>query len=184
MEKETRQCGKNEYVLYYSDCGISIYRVSKRAQFWMKLEDLIYFRNEEEKISKVDEFFRKELEKQIIKENRKKERLESEKGMREKALNDIQIWDLFHDSWWYDMTHNDFLQVIDKKGSRIFCRYIWSEVTEWDKWFNWYEKAIKDNFTDEWRRYVVSKWWSIKLNDYRSARKSERDREYYFNYLD
>ena len=184
MEKQERQCWKNVYILYYGDCSVSIYRQSKKAQFWAKLEDLIYFRNEEEKISKVEDFFRKELEKQIIKENRKKERLESEKGMREKALNDIQIWDLFHDSWWYDMTHNDFLQVIDKKGSRIFCRYICSEVTEWDKWFNWYEKAVKYSFKDEWRRYVVSKWWSIKLNDYRSARKGERDREYYFNYLD
>lgn len=184
MNKEQRQCWKNTYMLYYWDCSVSVYRLSKKAQFWAKLEDLIYFRNEEEKVSKVDEFFRKELEKQIIKENRKKERLESEKGMREKALNDIQIWDLFHDSWWYDMTHNDFLQVVDKKGSRIFCRYIWSEVTEWDNWFNWYEKAVKNSFKDNWRRYVVSKWWTIKLNDYRSAMKGEWDREYYFNYLD
>lgn len=184
MEKQERKCWKDVYTLFFSDCGVSIYRHSKRAQFWMKLEELIYFRNEDEKNQKIKKFFDWELQKQIDKENRKKDRLEREKGMREKALDSIQVWDLFHDSWWYDMTHNDFLQVIEKKWSRVFCRYVCSEVTEWDNWFNWYEKAVKDSFKWAWRRYIVSKWWTIKLNDYRSATKGERDREYYFNYLD
>lgn len=175
--------GKDEYLFrVYEKCFLP-YRVSKKARWWLVSEWWIWFNGEEDCEKKINEFSMRVMEKQIRKENYKKERLERDKKEKKDMIDSINVWDLLRDSWWYDMTINDFLQVCDKKGNKVFCRAVSKECVSGDNGFTGTERPVKDSFIDEGKWYVIGKYW-IRLNDYRHARKGEWNEDYYFNYMD
>ena len=182
FEPITKTCGKDVYQIYIGECSVAFYRKSDKARWGRKLEWNFYCRGDKQEC--IDNFLKKQLENQIIKENRKKERLEQQRQMKKKAIDELNIWDLLHWSRWYDMTHNDFLQVCDKKWGKVFCRFIGSKVVDGDAWYYWEEEPIKDDFCDEGKWYVISPYGWIRLSECRRAWKSEWDRSYSFNYMD
>lgn len=182
--KEIRETiGNCEYVFYIYKTFMRVYRVSSKARWGMVYEYLVGFKWEEQMKREIDRIVNVVLARQFVKESRKKERIERSRIEKEQMLANINVGDLLHDSRWYDMTHNDFLQVVDKKGKKVFCRTIWKEYVSGDDGYTGYERPIKDCFKDEGKRYVIGRHW-IRLNDYRHARKSEWDRDYYYNYMD
>ena len=177
--------GKNEYEFRIYETTFMVYRISKKARWWLVWEGRYDYKGNEEILKKaIDGFIAKVLAKDMIKEERKKEWMERRKEMKRKAIDELNVWDLLHGSRWYDMTHNDFLQVCDKKWSKVFCRYVHSVITSWDAGYTGEEEPIKDSFCDEGEWYVVSPYGWIKLSECRRARKSEWNRSFYFNYVD
>ena len=177
--------GKNEYEFRIYETTFMVYRISKKARWWLVWEGRYDYKGNEEILKKaIDGFIAKVLAKDMMKEERKKEWMERRKEMKRKAIDELNVWDLLHGSRWYDMTHNDFLQVCDKKWSKVFCRYVHSVITSWDAGYTGEEEPIKDSFCDEGEWYVISPYGWIKLSECRRARKSEWNRSFYFNYVD
>ena len=177
--------GKNEYVFSIYEKTFFVRRLSAKASYGWINEWWYDYKGDEELLKKmIDGFIAKVLARDMAKENRKKERLEQQRQMKKKAIDELNIWDLLHWSRWYDMTHNDFLQVCDKKGGKVFCRFIGSKVVDGDAWYYWEEEPIKDDFCDEGKWYVISPYGWIRISDCRRAWKSEWDRSYSFNYMD
>ena len=118
------------------------------------------------------------------KKNKKKQRLAEQKKRREEIAASIKVWDLFHRSWGYDMTHNDFFQVTAIKGKKVYVRPIAKKTTSGDAGYTWEEMPVKDAFIwdEEW--YILSPLGWIKVCDYDHAYLSEWGRSYYFNYVD
>ena len=101
------------------------------------------------------------------------------------ANTELKVGDLFHRSRGYDMTINDFWQVVKIKSPHtIIVRKIWTEVIDGYLGWSWREKPIKDNFIGEEEKYRVGKHWGIKVNDYAHAWKSNWDNDWYFNKMD
>ena len=98
---------------------------------------------------------------------------------------ELKVGDLFHRSRGYDMTFNDFWQVVKVKSPcTIVVRQIGSKVVDGADWWSWREKPVKDNFIGEETTYRVGKSGWIKVNDYDHAWKSSWDSDWYFNRLD
>ena len=56
------------------------------------------------------------------------------------------------------MTINDFLQVCEKKGNKVFCRAVSKECVSGDSGFTGTERPVKDSFIDEGKWYVIVKY--------------------------
>lgn len=98
---------------------------------------------------------------------------------------ELKVGDLFHRSRGYDMTFNDFRQVVGLKGkSTVIVRKIANEIVDGHEGYSWYERPIKDGFVGEEEVYRVGKSGGIKVNDYDHAWKAEWDKEWYFNRMD
>jgi hypothetical protein len=82
----------------------------------------------------------------MAKEEAKKQRLAEQKKRREELAASIKVGDLFHRSWGYDMTHNDFYQVTGIKGKKIYARPIAAEETESYRGYSGTERPVKDAF--------------------------------------
>ena len=177
----TKVIGKEELIFQFTNFSCWIYRVNKRANFWRKAIGYFTFHSEAEKTEKFTTFCINAFQRQKDKEERRQQRLAEQKKKREELAASIKVWDLFKRSWGYDMTFNDFYQVTNIKGKKIYVRPIASEVTEWYKGYSWEEKAVKDSFIGEEQGYILSPYGWIKVCDYDHAYKAERDRSYYFN---
>lgn len=98
---------------------------------------------------------------------------------------ELKVGDLFHRSWGYDMTFNDFWQVVKVKSPcTIVVRPIGSEVVEWYDGWSGRERPVKDKFIGWEETYRVGKSGWIKVNDYDHAWKSKWEQDWYFNRLD
>ncbi len=78
-------------------------------------------------------------------EERKVKRRAEAKERKEGMKNDLKVWDVLHGSRGYNMTHNEFYQVIAKKGFKVKIQRISTECTDWDEGFTWEEKPIKNS---------------------------------------
>lgn len=177
----TKVIGREELIFQFTDFSCWIYRVNKRANFWRKAIGYFTFRSEDEKNQKFNDFCVNAYQRQVNKEEARKQRLAENKKRREELAASIKVGDLFKRSWGYDMTFNDFYQVTKVVGKKIYVRPITSEVTEWYKGYSWEEMPIKDSFCWDEEAYILSPRGWIKVCDYDHAYKAEWNRSYYFN---
>lgn len=180
----TRVIGKDELIFQFTDFSCWIYRVNPRANFWRKAIGYFTFKDEHEKGLKFNTYLINYKAKLEAKEELRKQRLAEQKKKREELAASIKVGDLFHRSWGYDMTHNDFYQVTAIKGKKIYARPIASEVVSWDAGYTGEERAVRDAFIWEEQGYILSPYGWIKVCDYDHAYLSEWDHDYYFNYVD
>lgn len=177
--------GKNEYEFRIYETTFMVYRISKKAYWGMVGEWWYDYKGDQEILDHaISWFVAKVLAKEMAKEEAKKQRLAEQKKRREELAASIKVGDLFHRSWGYDMTHNDFYQVTAIKGKKIYARPIASEVVSWDAGYTGEERAVRDAFIWEEQGYILSPYGWIKVCDYDHAYLSEWDHDYYFNYVD
>lgn len=177
----TRVIGKDELIFQFTDFSCWIYRVNPRANFWRKAIGYFTFKDEHEKGLKFNTYLINYKAKLGEKEELRKQRLAEQKKKREELAASIKVGDLFKRSWGYDMTFNDFYQVTNIKGKKIYVRPVASEITEWYRGYSGEEKPVKDSFIGEEQGYILSPYGWIKVCDYDHAYKAEWDRSYYFN---
>lgn len=177
--------GKNEYEFRIYETTFMVYRISKKARWGIVWEWWYDYKGDQRVLNAALSWFvAKVLAKGTAKEEAKRQRLAEQKKKREELAASIKVGDLFHRSWGYDMTHNDFYQVTAIKGKKIYVRPIASETTSWDGGFTWEERPIKNAFIWEEQGYILSPYGWIKVCDYAHAYLSEWDHDYYFNYVD
>lgn len=176
-----RTIGKDDLIFNFTDFSCWVYRVNPRANFWRKAISYFTFKDAHEKDLKFNTFLINYKAMVDRKDELRKKRLADNKKRRDALLADIKVWDLFHRSWGYDMTFNDFYQVTKVVGKKIYVRPISSEITDWYRGYSWEEKPVKDSFCWDEKSYLLSPHGWIKVCDYDHAYKSEWDRSYYFN---
>lgn len=175
--------GKNRYIYNISDDAIRVWRESKRAKdgkvyiYWWSY-------NTEEQKQKTLEYIENDLKnKEEAKIKRKEEQKQEQKQKKQETIDNINIWDLLHRSRWYNMTINEFYQVIDKNKEKVEIRPIKKCFVDWEMGYNWEEQAIKDAFIWEWERYKIGAYW-IKIDSDKTLYKWDWNKSYYFNYVD
>ena len=183
-EKITKVIGKDTYLFSLTDLSCWIYRLTKKARGGMKLEARFMFKTKEELAEKIENFSKRVIEIQKFKEERRLKSIADNKRMRAEAIQNVKVWDVFKSSYGYDMTINEFYQVIDIKGKKITAREIWKETTYWDDGFTGNQKPVLNKFIGDAQSFIISPCGWIKVNDYRYAYKCDPDSEHYFNYLD
>lgn len=125
------------------------------------------------------------MEKLTIKE------VERLKVKKEKKENPVKVGDVFHSSWGYGMTINDFYKVIDVLGSKkIKLKQLKNKVLSGNH-FAGEETFDKNEFkkdAEEFTRMVNTNYSkpTVKISSYSTAFKidSEDNRTYYYNTLD
>lgn len=183
-EKITKVIGKDTYLFSLTNLSCWIYRLTKKARWGMKLEARFMFKSKDELAEKIDNFSKRVIEIQNYKEARRLKNLADNKRMRDEAINNVKVWDVFKSSYGYDMTINEFYQVTDIKGKKVTVRRIWTKTTYWDDWFTGNQKPVLNKFIGDAESYIISPCGWIKVSDYRHAFKCNPDSEHYFNYLD
>ena len=63
----------------------------------------------------------------------------------------VEVGDIFHCSWGYDMTINDYYQVVGltPSGKSVRVRKLNKKLVDLDKYVSGREMPIKDNFTND-----------------------------------
>ena len=173
---------KNEYEFRIYDTTFMVYRISKKARWGLVWEWWYDYKWDKDLLEKaMNGFIASRLARDTAKEDARKKRLEDNKKRRDDLAASIKVWDLFHRSWGYDMTFNDFYQVTNVKGKKIYVRPISSKITDEYRWYSGEEMPVKDSFTWDEKGYILSPHGWIKVCEYDHAYKSEWDRSYYFN---
>ena len=108
----------------------------------------------------------------------------------------VKVGDVFHSSHGYNMTMNDFYQVIEVIGfSKIRVRELKRQNVDDDGYGQvGHERMLYNEFnerTPAMMKFVQKSTYNykpyIKISDYEHAylmKPEEYDKEYYFNYLD
>ena len=177
----TKVIGKDELIFQFTDFSCWIYRVNPRANFWRKAIGYFTFKNIAERDLVFNTYLVKYKDKLDAKVAARKARLAANKKKRDDLAASIKVWDLFHRSWGYDMTFNDFYQVTNVKGKKIYVRPIATKITDWYRWYSGEEMPVKDSFIWDEKGYILSPYGWIKVCEYDHAYKSDWDRSYYFN---
>ncbi len=106
-----------------------------------------YYNTEEAREKKIQEAITNYINWQLIKEERKKERV----GTPE-MLELIKVGDIFHYSWGYEQTNCEFYQVVNKNHKTVTIREIGQKTAD-DSIFSHgmadYRLAVKDDFVGE-----------------------------------
>jgi len=102
----------------------------------------------------------------------------------EKALANVKVGDIFHASWGYEQTNNDFYQVTDIKKSTLTLREIGSDIVEGSESSLCSNRVtpIKDAFLKGDRYTPIKKRFTgnaIKLESYKYAYKIKEDDTFY-----
>ena len=184
IEEVTKVIGKDTYVFHIGNCSCRVYRKSNKAKWWAKREWIITFYSKEELVEKLANFRKRVLSIQEAKEQRRQQSLKSNKEARAKAIQWVKVWDVFKSSFGYDMTINEFYQVVKINGKKVTVREIWKKTTYWDDGFSWRQIPDLDNFIGEEQSYIISPSGWLKVAGYRHAYKCNANEDHYFNYLD
>ena len=132
---------------------------------------------------KVEEVDNLEKKKIVIS---KKPETKAVKVKKEKKENPVKVGDVFHSSWGYDMTINDFYKVIDVLGSKkIKLKQLKNKVLSGNH-FAGEETFHKNEFkkdAEEFTRMVNANYSKpvVKINSYNQAFKIDpkNERTYY-----
>lgn len=103
-----------------------------------------------------------------------REAWKAERKAKKQAVNnqDIEIGAIFYDSWGYEQTNIDFYQVIDKIGKRtLIVKEIASQSIRATGPMSDEVKAVKDAFTSEEMKVMLTDNDSFKIKGYRWASK-------------
>ena len=67
------------------------------------------------------------------------------------TITEVKVGDIFHCSWGYDMTINDYYQVVDltPSGKSVRVRKLNKETVKYGEYFTGREMPIKDNFATD-----------------------------------
>lgn len=102
----------------------------------------------------------------------------------------VEVGDIFHCSWGYDMTINDYYQVVDitPSGKSVRVRKLNKELVNTGDYFSGREMPIKDSFSSDHVRtlrlqtsYMDTP--QIKISEYSWARLWDGVSNY-FNHMD
>lgn len=106
------------------------------------------------------------------------------------TITEVKIGDIFHCSWGYDMTINDYYQVVDltPSGKSVRVRKLNKELAKSGEYFSGREMPIKDDFaSDNVRTLRLQTSYmdtpEIKITSYSWARLWDGESNY-FNHMD
>lgn len=103
-----------------------------------------------------------------------KKRKEERKVQRKLQESDVQVGDIFVNSWGYEQTNVDFYQVVARSGVTVTLREIGYDRLETTSWASEYVRPVKDAFikdAQEFKKRLNGKY--IKMNSFSSASKVE-----------
>ena len=177
--------GKSEYEFRIYEKTFMVYRISKKACWGMVREWWYDYQGNEEILNHaISWFVANVLAKEAIKKEKRQQNLKANKEAREKAIEWVKVGDVFKLSFGYDMTINEFFQVVNVKGKKVTVREIAKKTTYWDDGFSGRQQPDLNNFIGEEKSYIISPCGWLKVTDFRHAYKCNANEDYYFNYLD
>jgi len=65
------------------------------------------------------------------------------------AIKDVNVGDVFLNSWGYDQTNTDFYQVVRVTKASVFLQKIAYEVVNETSWGSYEVRPVKDSFDTE-----------------------------------
>jgi hypothetical protein len=106
------------------------------------------------------------------------------------TITEVKVGDIFHCSWGYDMTINDYYQVVGltPSGKSVKVRKLNKEIVNSGEYFQGREMPIKDDFkTDHIRTLRLQTSYrdepQIKISSYSWANLWDGESDY-FNHMD
>jgi len=116
-----------------------------------------YYSTEEQRQKAIDE---------IIKQyqntaNQKTEIKEKEKIKKQENINNLKVWDVLVNSWWFEQTNINAFQIIEKKGSKIKLKEIKIKYISETSYCSDRVEPIKNNFLENWEEMekIINQFW-------------------------